>query len=76
MLGDPHSFSYNDLRRLCKEIGLGGNGKRTKLEARLRVWHRARSDNNENLVPSEGHLINIPMNVEGNKSTIYVLFMN
>ena len=42
LLDDDQAFSYRDLQRLCKRIGLGGNGKRVVLVERLRTWNRER----------------------------------
>eukprot|EP00823_Brevimastigomonas_motovehiculus_P007978 TRINITY_DN713_c0_g1_i1.p1 TRINITY_DN713_c0_g1~~TRINITY_DN713_c0_g1_i1.p1 ORF type:complete len:477 (-),score=145.23 TRINITY_DN713_c0_g1_i1:156-1586(-) len=37
---ETDEWSFSDLRRLCKNLGLSGGGKRTDLVARLREWHR------------------------------------
>ena len=65
---DPNSWSYADLRTLAKDLGLGGNGKRSQLESRLTNWHRARTDASHNLVPllDAANEEDLPMNVEGN----------
>jgi hypothetical protein len=56
-----------DLKRLCKDLGLGGAGKRCELEIKLQMWHRSRNGD-ENLIlkgDDDDDIENIPMNIEG-----------
>lgn len=60
-------MNFKDLKRLCKDLQLGGAGKRCELELKLQMWHRSRNDD-ENLIPKGDHdddVENIPMNIEG-----------
>ena len=41
-LDDTNLWSYADLRRLCKEVKIKGNGKRHELVERLQAWNRLR----------------------------------
>ena len=80
LFSDHKCWSYNDLRRLSRDLGLGGNGKRTQLESKLTTWHRQRTDTMTNLVPSSSSLDggnveeavddDIPMNVEGSNFSV------
>ena len=75
MFADRKCWSYNDLRRLSRDLGLGGKGKRVQLEAKLTSWHRQRTDAMTNLVPSSssldgGRVDDIPMNVEGSNFSV------
>jgi hypothetical protein len=35
LLDDPQHYSYRDLQRLCKQLGLPSSGKREELVSRL-----------------------------------------
>jgi hypothetical protein len=67
---DKKSWSYNDLRKLSKELGLKGNGKRYELEERLAQWHRQRTEFSTNMVPSSTSEEDLPMNVEGSNFSV------
>ena len=58
------------MKSLCKELGLGGAGKRSELELKLQRWHVARTEEDENLVPSKDYEENLPMNVLGSNFNI------
>lgn len=72
VFSDPKSWSFNDLRKLSKELGLKGNGKRQQLEERLAQWHRQRTDASTNMVPSrdDSSEEDLPMNVEGSNFSV------
>lgn len=42
LLDDKTLYSFNDLRALCKKLGLGGNGSREALVQKLVDWHKCR----------------------------------
>ena len=44
-LDDEEIWRYNDLRGLCKQLGLSARGKRMELVDRLQGWHKLRVDN-------------------------------
>jgi hypothetical protein len=69
MFSEKTQWTYQNLKSLCKELGLGGAGKRCELEAKLQEWHLTRAEG-ENLVPSQDHEENLPMNVLGSNFNI------
>ena len=40
LIDDTTVWTYADLRRLCKEIGVNANGKREKLVERIKAYHQ------------------------------------
>lgn len=69
VFSEKTQWSYQNLKSLCKELGLGGSGKRCELEAKLQRWHLSRAEG-ENLVPSAENEENLPMNVLGSNFNI------
>jgi len=43
-LDDPAKYSYKDIQRLCKALGVPASGKREILVQRLLLWHRGKSE--------------------------------
>jgi hypothetical protein len=69
VFSEKTQWTYQNLKSLCKELGLGGSGKRCELEAKLQRWHLSRTEG-ENLVPSAENEENLPMNVLGSNFNI------
>ena len=70
LFSERTQWSYQSLKSLCKELGLGGAGKRSDLELKLQRWHVARTECDENLVPSNDFEENLPMNVLGSNFNV------
>lgn len=70
LFSEKNQWTYQNLKSLCKELGLGGAGKRSELELKLQRWHVARTEEDENLVPSKDYEENLPMNVLGSNFNI------
>lgn len=70
LFSEKTQWTYQNLKSLCKELGLGGNGKRCELEAKLENWHLQRARGGETLVPSQDDVENLPMNVLGSNFNI------
>ena len=70
LFSEKTQWTYQNLKSLCKELGLGGNGKRCELEAKLENWHLMRARGGETLVPSQDDVENLPMNVLGSNFNI------
>lgn len=72
-LSDPKIWSYRDLQKIAKAVGLHANGRREKLVQSLDEWHRSRKDGTKTLVEStsdETEVVNLDMNVVGNNFAI------
>jgi len=68
---DDRSWSYADLRQLCKRFNIGANGSREELVAKLIEWHRKRDAyGNSTVVNDPDNEENIPMNVHGNNFAV------
>ena len=70
LFSEKTQWSYQNLKSLCKELGLGGGGNRIDLELKLQRWHVARTESDENLVPSNDCEENLPMNVLGSNFNV------
>ena len=76
-LDDDALWSFNDLRALCKQLHLGGRGKRVELVERLQTWNKLRVHDRAALALTETHADAdpsleswIPLNVEGSNFSI------
>ena len=75
-LDDENVWCYSDLQGLCKQLSLGGKGKRTELVQRLQSWHKLRdSGRRAALALQEGEENDpkawIPLNVDGSNFSIF-----
>ena len=63
---DTNVWSYRDIQRLCKRVGLVAKGSREDLCYKLEEWHRSRIDEDKSILPlKDSFEENIPMNVIG-----------
>jgi hypothetical protein len=76
-LDDEDIWKYNDLRGLCKQLGLSAKGKRSELVDKLQGWHKRRVDSRSALAlhdsanPEDGDKEQwIPLNVDGSNFSI------
>jgi hypothetical protein len=73
-LVDRNLWSYRDLQKISKSVGIRANSKREKLIRKLQEWHRDRKDGTQTLVgnddDSDDSMENYDMNVIGNNFAI------
>lgn len=72
-LSDPELWSYQDLQKIAKAVGLRANCRREALVQSLDEWHRSRKDGTQTLVENtraSSQAVNLDMNVVGNNFAI------
>jgi hypothetical protein len=69
-LDDDTLWSYGELQKLCKNLGLKASGKRSELERRLTEWHKARTTEGHTVVVDEEGTEKIPLNVDGSNFSL------
>lgn len=71
-LSDPDLWSYSDLQKIAKTVGLRANSSRDELVRSLDEWNRSRKDGTQTLVENVGEVsvVNLDMNVIGNNFAI------
>ena len=75
-LNDKETWSYRDIQKVCKTVGIKSNQKREILIVELETWHRARKDGTQTMVDNIGddeNTENIDMNVVGNNFSILAI---